>query len=123
MKSRIVNLNRNIPKKETKYELNSKTKNSLAVINGEITKFVRRIVEDNAKNPKLVSSRLEIKQNCWLISLYNAETNQTASKAWPMDDFVKMCSYKKIEFELNVAVKKLILIIEDKSNGATIFIN
>lgn len=92
----------------------SKIAQALSVIDGQIAIFVKQIVEDVGVNPDTISFKLGAEGAYYKILLCNGTTNQIVGKAWGLQEFMLLCSGRRLEMELNIKVRQMILTSQDK---------
>lgn len=102
----------------------NKIGNAMKIINKEIVQFIKNIMNDCNVNTDTIYYKLEFKDMCYKILLFNSETGTIAGKAWSLTEFLELCSNKKIEFEINIIVRKLLIKLEEtksiNAHGTTI---
>ena len=91
-------------------------KSILKQIDLEVQKFVYDIVNDSSDDISDLYFKTEFLGMLYGISLFSTQTNATARKEWPVVDFLELGSSGKLELEINVAVKKLMLTVRDPKN-------
>lgn len=90
---------------------------ALASIHKEIDKFVRQIVMDSCSDFNNIHYNIGLDEPYYKIGLFNSKTGITAIKHYELMEFMKLCSEKKIETELNITVRKLLVETEGKEKG------
>lgn len=97
----------------------NKIGNAMKIINKEIVQFIKNIMTDCDVNTDIIYYKLEFKDMCYKILLFNSETGTIAGKAWSLTEFLELCSNKKIEFEINIIVRKLLIKLEEPKSTNT----
>ena len=90
---------------------------ALASIHKEIEKFVKQIVMDSTIEIDIIHYKIGLDEPYYKIGLFNSKTGVTAIKHYDLIEFMTLCSEKKIEMELNITVRKLLLETEGKEKG------
>lgn len=82
----------------------------------EVRGFVKNIIQESVAEAEKYSMRLEVSDNMIKILIYNSETQEMVGQCYELEKFLKLCKEKKIEFQLNNDVRKLVLKSQEKSN-------
>lgn len=116
-------------KKQVKKRLLQKTgpksqmTQALKIIDEEIRSFVESIVGDVEGSTDNVFYKTSIENMHYLLYLYNKESGQTVGHAWGLTVFLEMCANRKIEFEMNTVVRKMLIDLRDKQSKETIWVS
>lgn len=97
-----------------------KTIFALSRIHIEIEKFVKEIVKDAYKNVDDIHYKIGLDGPYYKIGLYNSKTKITVVKPYELMEFMDMCTKKKIEMELNLRVREMLLKTEGTKKGVII---
>lgn len=82
----------------------------------QVRQFIRDIVKECCGNPEVYSTRIEVSDSMVKVLIYNSETDEIVGQVYELSKFLNLCKEKKIEFQLNTDVRKLVLKSQDKSN-------
>lgn len=82
----------------------------------EVRGFIKNIIQESVAEAEKYSMRLEVSDNMIKILIYNSETQQMVGQCYELKKFLGFCKDKKIEFQLNNDVRKLVLKSQEKSN-------
>lgn len=70
----------------------------------QIDKFVKQVIKDtiinHANDPDIFYIKTEIDEDCYVLSLFNSETEKIINHSWPLTMFLQLCKEKRIEFEM-----------------------
>lgn len=82
---------------------------SLKTIDTTIQGFLKQIINDAVDDANMYYTKTELMNQCYTIYIYNSERRATVGKTWPLADFLELCQKHRIEMELNVNVRKMLL--------------
>lgn len=71
--------------------------------------FIKDIVGECTADATKYHMRLEVSQQCVKVLIYNQDSGQIVGQAYDIKRFLELCQTKKIEFQLNQDVRRLIL--------------
>lgn len=78
----------------------------------QIDRFIKEVVKDTiehqANNPEMYYVKTELDNNYYILSLFNAERQETKSEQWIIDDLLNHCKNKTVEFQIQAAVCRMI---------------
>lgn len=97
-----------------------KTIFALSRIHIEIEKFIKEIVKDAYKNAEDIHYNLGVEGPYYKVGLYNSKTKITIVKNYELMEFMNMCTEKKIEMELNLRIREMLLKTEGTKKGVII---
>lgn len=104
----------------------SKTTNkiilALNAIDNQIKEFINDILKDLNINSDNIYYKTELDKLCYNVLLYNSETKQTVGHSWLLTIFLELCSKKRIEFEMNTVIRKMILKLKEINVKETIWV-
>ena len=81
----------------------------------ETRTFVKNIIGESVNDPEKYSMRLEVSEKSVKVLVYNGDTGEIVGQHYDIDRFLRLCKEKKIEFQLNNDVRKLVLQSQDKT--------
>lgn len=79
----------------------------LAKIDKLIKDYVNDIVSNHDDYTKYFI-KTELMAQCYALYLFNTERGATVATTWPLVDFLEMCENKRIEYEVQAKVIKMI---------------
>lgn len=85
----------------------------LAQIDNSIKDFVKDII-CNIADDKVYYVKTELMSQCYTLYLFNSERQATVGVSWPLADFLEKCENKKIEYDVNLKVRKMVLKFNEK---------
>ena len=80
----------------------------LSQIDTFIKDVVRDTIENQASNPGMYYVKTELDNEQYILSLFNAEQQETKSHQWRIDDLLEHCKDKTVEFQIQSAVCRMI---------------
>lgn len=92
------------------------SKEAMNQILWETRNFIKEIIKETVPDPERYSMRLEVSDQCLKVLIYNDKTEQIVGQPYDIKKFLSLCSEEKLEFQLNVDVKKLVLLSDEKTN-------
>lgn len=108
---------RNRPKltKDNKMLTDKNMTYTLQQIDKEIVSFIYSIINDVTSSEGFYL-KTDFSFMSYNIYLYFKGTNCIVGKTWPIIDFLKLGSEKKLEYEINIVVRDMIVKAKDKRN-------
>lgn len=80
---------------------------ALAGIDNLIKKYVGDII-DNQDDSSKYFIKTELMAQCYALYLFSIERNATVATTWPLADFLEMCKNKRIEYEVQAKIIKML---------------
>ena len=85
----------------------------LAQIDNSIKDFVNDII-CNIADDKVYYVQTQLMPQCYTLSLFNLDRQATVGVSWPLADFLEKSEKKKIEYDVNLKVRKMVLKFNEK---------
>lgn len=80
----------------------------LAGIDSGIKKMVTDTIEEYASNPAVFYIKTILMNQCYIVQIYDGDTQCIIGTSWPLANFLEECQSKTIQLDVVDRVKKII---------------
>ena len=89
---------------------------NIANIHKLVNQFVKKILFEICNNIDdiYIQSGVDDDMKIYTICIFNKKTNCAVQLTYPLKEFLELVNSKKIEFELNKKIRKMVLMSEEK---------
>lgn len=82
---------------------------SIAKIQIEIEKFIKEIIKDSHNEVDNISLKLGVDGPFYKVGICNSKTKVIVIKHYDLKEFMELCANKKIEMELNLRIREMLV--------------